>query len=79
MDYHITVFDNWGHLMWESTKLDVHGSPDEGWDGTFKGQLMPEGVYMWKISAVFVDGSVWKGSDIGKGEAKTIGTVTLIR
>ncbi len=78
-DYHIMVFDNWGHLMWESTKIDVHGSPEQGWDGYYKGALMPEGVYMWKINATFMDNSIWKGSDIGKGEAKTIGTVTLIR
>ena len=66
-------------MMWESTKLDVHGSPAEGWDGTYKGELMPTGVYMWKISATFIDDSVWTGSDSGKGEARNIGTVTLIR
>jgi len=41
--------------------------------------MMPQGVYMWKVSATFMDDSVWKGGDIGKGAAKTIGTVTLIR
>ena len=66
--------------MWESTALDDHGSPTEGWDGTFEGTLMPQGNYMWKISALFVDGSQWEGSDIGVGTStKTIGTVTLIR
>jgi PKD repeat protein len=79
MDYHIMVFDNWGHLMWESTKLDVQGKPEEGWDGTYKGAMMPMGVYVWKVNATFMDGTIWKGSDIGKGEAKAIGTVTLIR
>jgi hypothetical protein len=78
-DYHIMVFDNWGHLMWESRKLDVHGSPEEGWDGTFNGVLMPLGVYAWKVDAVFIDGTIWKGADIGKGEYKSIGTVTLLR
>ena len=78
-DYHIMVFDNWGHLMWESTKIDVHGSPEQGWDGYYKGALMPEGVYMWKINATFMDNSIWNGSEISKGEAKNIGTVILIR
>jgi len=77
--YHVTVFDTWGHLMWESTKLDTEGSPAEGWDGTYNGNIMPQGTYMWKIQALFVDDSPWNGGDIGKGEYSTIGTVTLIR
>jgi PKD repeat protein len=80
IQYHVAVFDIWGHLMWESTKLDEYGAPKEGWDGTYKGNLMPQGNYMWKISAVFVDNSQWEGSDIGVGTStKTMGTVMLIR
>ena len=78
-EYHIQVFDTWGHQVWESIKLDSQGKPDEGWDGTFNGQPMPQGVYLWKASAIFIDDTVWTGSDIGKGEYKTFGTVTLIR
>lgn len=77
--YHVMVFDSWGHLMWESTLLDSQGRPVEGWDGTFNGNLQPQGTYMYKINALFIDNSEWQGSDIGKGEAKTMGTVTLIR
>jgi len=78
--YHITVFDSWGHLMWESTKLDDKGMPAEGWDGTYQGVIMPQGNYMWRISASFVDDSIWEGSDIGFGNTnKTMGTVSLIR
>jgi PKD repeat protein len=77
--YHVMVFDLWGHMLWESTKLDEKGRPVEGWDGTFEGNLMPQGNYMWKISATFVDDTVWTGSDIGQGDYKTMGTLTLIR
>ncbi len=78
--YHVTVFDMWGHLMWESTKLDEFGTPTEGWDGTFEGATMPQGNYMWRISALFIDGAPWEGSDIGSGaSAKTMGTVSLIQ
>jgi len=78
--YHVAVFDIWGHQLWESTKLDDKGSPVEGWDGTFEGVLMPQGNYMWKIKALFVDDTQWEGSDIGVGgTGKTMGTVTLIR
>ena len=77
--YHIQVFDLWGTLLWESTHLDNDGRPTEGWDGTYNGKLMPQGVYMWKASATFVDGSTWEGNVIGKGDGKRIGTVALIR
>ena len=73
------VFDSWGHLLWESNKIDDKGTPVEGWDGTFEGNLMPQGNYIWKITATFVDDTPWTGSDIGQGEFKTMGTVTLIR
>ncbi|MFH1160439.1 MAG: PKD domain-containing protein [bacterium] len=77
--FHIQVFDTWGHVLWESTILDPQGRPEEGWDGTYNGELMPQGNYMWKVSATFIDNSPWNGSDIGQGEASTMGTVTLIR
>jgi PKD repeat protein len=77
--YHVMVFDTWGHMLWESTKLDTEGRPEEGWDGTYNGNLMPQGNYMWKINALFIDNAPWEGSDIGQGEYKTIGTVTLIQ
>ena len=78
--YHLTVFDQWGHLMFESSKLDANGTPIEGWDGTVDGGLQPQGNYIWRISATFVDDSQWEGSDIGVGASKkTQGTVVLIR
>lgn len=77
--YHIQVFDLSGHLMWESTALDDKGRPLEGWDGTYNGELMPQGNYMWKINATFKDGKSWEGTSIGKGSASTMGNVTLIR
>ena len=39
---------------------------------------MPMDVYVWKIYARFMDGSVWKGME-QDGDIKTYGTVTLIR
>ncbi|TRZ73704.1 MAG: PKD domain-containing protein [Bacteroidetes bacterium] len=81
-EYHVQVFDTWGHLLWESTKLDPQGKPADYWDGTDQsGNLMPQGTYVWKIFASFIDGTIWQGSDNGKtkGIKRTIGTVTLIR
>jgi PKD repeat protein len=78
--YKVEVFDSWGHLLWESSALDGEGRPIESWNGRkSNGDLYQQGTYVWKISAMFIDGTIWEGSDIGKGEYKSIGTVTLIR
>ncbi|MCX6281325.1 MAG: PKD domain-containing protein [Bacteroidetes bacterium] len=78
--YHIQVFDTWGHMLWESNKLDNNGAPFEGWDGTYNGEVMPQGNYFWKVTATFVDDSPWTGSDLGvKGGGGTMGTVILLR
>ena len=77
--YHIAVYDVAGHTLWESSALDDVGRPLEGWDGTVNGNLMPQGTYMWTISATFKDGKVWEGSNTGKGSTTTMGTVTLVR
>jgi PKD repeat protein len=79
-EYKVQVFDSWGHLIWQSTALDSEGRPVEGWNGvTSNGDIMPQGTYVWVINAVFNDGTTWTGSDVGKGDGKTFGTVTLIR
>jgi PKD repeat protein len=78
--YHIQVFDSWGHMLWESNKLDNNGAPLDGWDGTFNGTVMSQGNYLWKVSATFIDDSPWTGSDTGvKGSGGTMGNVTLLR
>jgi len=77
--YHIQIFDGWGHVIFESKDLTPDGSPKEPWDGTYNGQLLPQGTYMWKIDAVFEGNVQWEGSYNGRSEGKTIGTVTLIR
>jgi PKD repeat protein len=75
-DYHVWVFDNWGNLLWESTALE-NGSPAEGWDGYYKGQTVPQGSYVWKINATFVDGEVWEGVEYSNGKNNT-GTIMVI-
>jgi PKD repeat protein len=79
-EYKIEVFDSWGNTLWKSSALDSDGRPVEGWNGRkSNGDLYQQGTYAWKITAMFIDGTMWEGSDIGKGEYKSIGTVTLIR
>ncbi len=79
--YKAQIFDQWGKLLWQSELLD-ETRPAESWDGTYNGIPMPQDVYVWKVEAVFVDGTFWPGmtysSDEGGG-TKTIGSVTLVR
>jgi gliding motility-associated-like protein len=77
--YKIEVYNRWGSVIWSSMKLDGEGCPAEGWDGTYKGKPMPVGEYIWVIEAEFKNGHIWQGADVGDGNNKTYGTVTLIR
>jgi PKD repeat protein len=78
--WHLQIFNNYGQLVWETTKLDSNGSPVEGWDGTFKGAAAPQGTYTWQASATFINGSQWKGMSYNINSLpKTTGTVNLIR
>lgn len=78
-EYHIEIYSSWGTLLWESSKLSEDGEPTEGWDGTYKGQPMPAGNYVWRVSARFIDNTYWAGADNGDGNVKSYGTVTLVR
>ena len=81
LQYHAQVFDKWGELLWETDKIS-EWQPVEWWDGTYQGKPCQQGAYVWKIDAVFLDGSVWPGMTYSKDEGggtKNIGTITLLR
>jgi gliding motility-associated-like protein len=66
--YLLQVYNRWGQLIFESE------NPDEGWDGTYKGELVPGGTYIY--SAVFKS----YASDLQPQlEVKNRGVVTLVR
>ncbi|PCH70044.1 MAG: hypothetical protein COC06_06355 [Bacteroidales bacterium] len=75
--YQIEILDNWGNVVWKSDKIK-NGRPAEGWDGKFKGKILPQGVYIWKIRAVFKNGTTWQGIKL-KGRYHREGSVTLIQ
>jgi len=79
VEYHVQVFSTYGQLLWESTAL-ADGRPTEAWDGRYKGELMPQDVYVWKIRAIFKSGKAWEGMlDEKTGRKTTMGTVLLLR
>jgi len=77
--WHMQIFNNYSQLVWETTKLDGKGAPVDGWDGTFQGSPAPQGVYVWQITATFLNGTEWKGNVIKNSPPKRTGTVNLIR
>lgn len=62
-DFLLIIYDRWGREIFRSYSLN------HSWDGTFQGEAVQEGVYIWKMEAGFNS-----GSRVERG-----GTVTLIR
>ena len=64
----LKVFNRWGEVMFER-KGFMPGSPDEGWDGTYKGKKLNPAVFIYYAEVEYTDGRI----EILKGD------VTLIR
>lgn len=41
--FHLMIFNRWGELIFDTEKME------EGWDGTYKNQLVQQDVYVWKV------------------------------
>lgn len=56
------IFDRNGALMFERNNIDPN-NPGEGWDGTFRGQALRPGVFVWFAEVTFIDGyrEIYKG------------------
>lgn len=54
--YEISVYSPWGEQVWYSTSLE-EGHPKESWDGKYKGEIVPQGSYVWIAKMRFVDGT----------------------
>jgi PKD repeat protein len=78
-EWHMQIFNNYAQCIWETRKLDDKGAPVDGWDGTYKGSPMPQGVYVWQITARFINGTDWKGNVIKKSVPSVTGVIHLIR
>ncbi len=40
-NFNLSIFNRWGEIVFESN------DPNIGWDGTYKGMLVQEGIYTW--------------------------------
>lgn len=62
-EYHLEIFNKWGILVFESRDVNI------GWDGYYKGELLNEGVYVYKVTGTYNNGKPFK----------KVGTVLLLR
>ena len=53
----LQVFDRWGELIYEGENLPLNVE-SSGWDGTFKGEKMDSGVFVYISEIQFIDGEV---------------------
>jgi PKD repeat protein len=74
----MSIFNKWGELIWQTSKLD-EGAPAEGWNGTYKSSLVPQGVYFWKIDVQMINKIPWKGMSYNGSAPKRTGIINLIR
>lgn len=79
-EYWLEIYDYYGNKIWETKALE-NGKPSEGWDGRNKnGELMPQGTYIWRARAIFVNDEAWTGKNNDSGVKETVqGTVLLLR
>ena len=53
----LQIFDRWGERVYESPTDFIPGDEfNHGWDGRFKGQPAPNGVYIFLTEITFIDG-----------------------
>jgi gliding motility-associated-like protein len=57
------IYNRWGQVVFETN------DPNQGWDGTFKGNPQPMDVYTYTLDAIFADGT----------KTTRKGDITLIR
>jgi hypothetical protein len=59
--YRLRIFNSWGQKIFETSRLDGNGSPNEPWDGRYNGQPLQQDTYGWQIEARYINGTEWKG------------------
>jgi hypothetical protein len=64
---YLRIFSRWGEKMFEAEDL-TPGDLSAGWDGTFRGQDVDPGVFVWVAEVVYEDGS----SEVLKGDITVI-------
>ncbi len=53
----LEIYTRWGELVFRKSNFDPN-VPQEGWDGTFNGERLNPGVYVYRFEIVYGDGLV---------------------
>ena len=64
----MTIYDRWGNVVFSQTEFPPNND-QVGWDGTYNGEVMNPGVYVFYANVIHDDGF----------EEEIIGDITLIR
>ncbi len=62
LEYKLQIFNRWGVLIFETKNMNVP------WNGYYKGELCPQGVYVWYVEGKFANGEPFR----------KVGDVTLL-
>lgn len=56
------IYNRWGEMVYERNGITINDA-NVGWDGTFKGQVLPPDVFVYVVEAICEDGQTisWKG------------------
>ncbi len=78
-EYRLEIYNTWGELVWFTEELR-DTKPAQGWLGYNLNNIqMPQGVYVWKIEAKYINGMPWEGMPTKLGTKTNIGDLILIR
>ncbi|MEM6397461.1 MAG: gliding motility-associated C-terminal domain-containing protein [Bacteroidota bacterium] len=64
----VEVFDRWGSPVFQKTD-QIPGDLQSGWDGRWRGEQMPVGVYVFSVEVLLLDGTTQQET----------GSITLVR
>lgn len=53
------IFDRWGEMVYEGGNFMVNDT-NGGWDGTFRGEPVSAGIYLWQLEVIYLDGAPGK-------------------
>ncbi len=52
----MTIFSRWGDVIYERNDFEPN-APGEGWNGYFKGKSLNDGVFIYQVELLLVNGA----------------------
>ena len=62
--YELIIYNRWGEQLFYTNNAD------EGWDGKYKGETVPNGMYLYKMRFITTENLSWRNEN---------GTVMVVR